>query len=211
MDVIRRVSPEGSFGTAGTNTVAVVTTDSPKAGLQHLRLQLYAPSQSQSQWAMLKLDLSAQAGATNLYLDFWAMRQINDSPSYSDLNLEVSGDGQTWTNVLNTDAPTSYQNYVIDLDAVLAAGGIALDTNVFIRFRQSAIYYTSSIFLDEVRVTRGSPSRILSWHLRSAASKVLCWRTPSLVAWLLKRVFGLSVSRFSVFLATWVIRPARRC
>ncbi len=145
-----------SFGTAGTGTVAVVTTDSPKAGLQHLKLAAHA--ENQNQWATLKLDLSGHTNATDLFLDFWV--RLIDQTSSGQFYVELSGDGQAWRTVWNFDPPASYQNYVMDLDAELAAGSIALDTNVFIRFRQvqqNAYLYGPKyrVLLDEVRVLKG--------------------------------------------------------
>jgi hypothetical protein len=149
-----------SFGTAGTGTVSVVTTDGPKTGLQHLE---FVPDvENQSQWATLKLDLSAQSGATNLFLDFWAKA----TDEYGQFYLEVSGNGQAWRTVLNFNPPTWYQNYVIDLDAELAAGSIILDSDVYIRFRQvrqwAYLGQPFHIFLDEVQVTKGNPTLLLS-------------------------------------------------
>ena len=141
-----------SFVTAGTGIVAAVTTDNPKAGGQHLML---APcEENQSQWATLKLDLGGQTNATDLFLDFWV--KLIDNTSSGQFYVELSGDGQAWRTVINFDPPSSYQNYVIDLDAELAAGSIALDTNVFIRFRQvhQNTYLWGPkyrVFLDEVR------------------------------------------------------------
>ncbi len=149
-----------SFGTAGTGTVAGVTSDSPKAGLQHLRLQAFPADQ----WAILKLDLSAHTNATDLFLDFWARMSL---PDYSgQLRLELSGNGTTWRSVLANRPLAGYQNFVIDLDAELAAGGIALDSDVYVRFRQERqnahACPSHEIFLDEVRVTQGNPTLLLS-------------------------------------------------
>jgi hypothetical protein len=152
-----------SFDSPALGTVSVVTNDGPKSGLQHLRLD--PRSFNQSQWAMLKLDLSAHSGATNLFLEFWIRSQFN-SANYGQTYLEVGGDGTNWRQVMSFDPPGSYQKYAIDLDAELAAGGVTFDTDVYIRWRildqqsLSGSYYR--IFLDEVRVTQGNPTLLLT-------------------------------------------------
>jgi hypothetical protein len=153
-----------SFGTVGDGTVSVVTNDSPQSGSQHL--QLFTDIVNQSQWVVLTLSLTNQAGATDLFLDFWAKTKDWGSPAYSTFYVEVSGDGTNWWQVLYTAPPTSYQNYLIDLGAQLAAGGITPGSNLYIRFRNTQTYlfpgapYT--VFLDQVRITKGSPTFLLS-------------------------------------------------
>lgn len=92
-----------------------------------------------------------QASATNLFLDFWA-RAVN-SPT---LFVDLSGDGATWQNVFSSTLGTGQVNFTLDLDALAAGKSIALDADVYIRFRDRAGYTsTHDLFLDDVRIVRG--------------------------------------------------------
>ena len=154
-----------SFGRdGGSGTVTAVSSDGPKSGGWHLHFNSASFDRNLSQWAVLKLDLSGQAGATNLFLDFWAKLQSGADGASGQSFVEVSGDGQTWRQLLSFDPPTTYQNYVIDLDTNLAAGSIAMDTDVYLRFRRIRQFSNTAyhLFLDEVRITKGNPTLLLS-------------------------------------------------
>ncbi|MCA9139550.1 MAG: right-handed parallel beta-helix repeat-containing protein, partial [Planctomycetales bacterium] len=82
----------------------------------------------------LKLNLQDHSSATDLAMDFFAMRGGTVYGSY--VTLSASGDGETWMNVGNSlDLVTGqFQNYFLDLDSELDAVGIARDSDVYLRF-----------------------------------------------------------------------------
>ena len=98
------------------------------------------------------LDLSSEAGETDLALDFW-LQEVGVFSS-STLELAVSGDGDTWHVVdatLNT-ALNEYTSFHYDLDAVLASQGIALDSDVYLRFTHDSSFYLYDVTLDDVQI-----------------------------------------------------------
>ena len=145
-----------SFTTVLDGTIQPVTSEDPFAGSQHLRFE--SLRSEDSRWATLKLDLSGQTGAEDLFLDFWA-RRSGGGGCPGTFYLEISGDGETWHQVFAGVPPAAYSNYVFDLDAELADGTIEPDSDVHIRFRyQGSRYCDQTIFLDQVRITRGEPT-----------------------------------------------------
>jgi hypothetical protein len=113
-----------------------------------------------SQTATLVIDLSAQSGQTNLFLEFWVKRYW---PYQGTLYLEMSGDGQNWHSILTSDPAENYVQYSIDLDQALAANGIGLNGSVFVRFRHTIgvspyNLIDGNLYLDDVRIVAGNPS-----------------------------------------------------
>jgi hypothetical protein len=90
--------------------------------------------------ATLALDLSSQAGQTNLFLQLWAR---NGSPS-----VELSGDGTNWYSIVSGfTIGATYTEVVLDLDRAAATNNVAFDQDVYLRF--------SNALLDDVRVQAG--------------------------------------------------------
>lgn len=133
--------------------VGAVSTNGPQSEQKHLAFTP-AAARGSNQSASFVVDLSAQAGRTDIGLDFWAKRS-----GYSftgDTLVEVSNDGQQWTTVLTFDPPTEYQRYTVDLDAQ----PLTLDADVYIRFRHTTdtTCCPQTLWLDEVRVVAGDLS-----------------------------------------------------
>ncbi|MHB1034108.1 MAG: Ig-like domain-containing protein [Pirellulales bacterium] len=143
--------PAWSFATTG-NGVWEVTSDSGPRGSYHLRAKLTASSAQNSQEAVLRLDLSGQVGRTDLALDFWAR-----SLTRSDYGLVyLSGNGVDWSRdyPVKPGIAGQYQHYSFDLDAVLAAAGIALDGDVYVKLRHAGSFADELTF-DDIRVGAG--------------------------------------------------------
>ena len=137
---------------SGLGAWEVTGDGDPFAGMFHLRSTqtVEAPA---SQEVVLLVDLSNQAGRTDLALDFYVQLYGNAGDTGS-VTVEVSGDGGAWTTLgqFNPDVQ-HYTNYAFDLDFALTAAGIALDDDVFIKFRHDGNSSADAMTLDNVRVS----------------------------------------------------------
>ncbi|MEZ6129922.1 MAG: Ig-like domain-containing protein [Planctomycetaceae bacterium] len=152
-----------SFATSSDSGLVSLTTDSfPYSGTRHLQ---FTQSGSATEDAILLLDLRNQVSATDLALDFRRQSRVT-SGSANALTVSVSGDGVTWTQMGgslygNVD---DYVNPFYDLDQELAAAGIALDQDIYIRFRHNGNSAPYFMLLDDIRITNrdAAGSRITS-------------------------------------------------
>jgi hypothetical protein len=107
-----------------------------------------------AQEAVLAVDLTGLMPEADLALDF-RMKLDRDSDSGSDfVQLFVSGDGNAWTAVGERLAPVhrQYVRYVLDLKRELADAQIALDGDVYIKFRHEGGSPGDGMSLDDVQV-----------------------------------------------------------
>src|SRR5262249_32994947 len=120
-----------STNAPSNGTIDVTGAENPYLGGYHLRFTNGTANVHTMQEAVLKLDLSAQAGATNLVLDFWLQRSAS-SQFGSTFQLLGSGNGTTWTQLVSfaTGSPGQYLHFVYDLDQLLAGASVALDSDV---------------------------------------------------------------------------------
>jgi len=150
-------STSWSFSTHDTGTALVVTTDGPHGGTQHLKF--VSDIRDADQTATVLLDLSGHEGQTDLWLDFWAKRDVIYTAFSRQTYVEVSADGQAWHQVYSTDPPSSYTHYVLDLDEGIANAGIdlAVDSRVYVRFRHHNIRGSSGdvLYLDDIQMVLG--------------------------------------------------------
>ena len=120
---------------------------------------LFSTYRERTQTATLSLDLSSAAGSTDLFLEFWAAAE---STYPSELHVDLSGDGSVWQNSVYTTVPTTdYALYALDFDEAVASAGVALDGDVYVRFRHYNTPYMplySIVWLDDVRLVSGPPS-----------------------------------------------------
>ena len=146
------VPTQWSLISAGSATIRPVTSDSPHGGAQHLQFDAKVGA-SWSESATVALNLTNLTGRTDVNLDFWAKYA---GGSYGYFYVELSGDGTNFENVWSVSLAATYTNYTLDLDALCAANGIALDGDVYIRFRDYNPGYTVHRgYLDDVRVVAG--------------------------------------------------------
>ena len=133
-----------SFDSTTTNALIFTTNGTPHGGTNHLFF-LHGPMES----ATVKVNMAGQAGQTNLFLSFWAKDDYSGQPFYVDL----SGDGQTWFPILTNYPPAAYVEFALDLDQLAASNGVAIDSDVYIRFRLDIGSY---LYLDDVRIQAGA-------------------------------------------------------
>lgn len=142
-------------GTTIERSVEVSSRDGPHRGKGHLRFAL--EPQSKSVAALFKFNLSALAGRTDVYLDYWIKEIIsNGAPK---LLMEVSGNGTQWTTAVTRNySPSTWTREVVPLGALAAGAGIALDADVYVRITYSdrgASVEDSRLLLDDMRITAG--------------------------------------------------------
>ncbi|MEQ8789709.1 MAG: Ig-like domain-containing protein, partial [Pirellulaceae bacterium] len=139
--------------TSSTGAIDVSSANAPHGGGYHLRMTAPANTGYTSRDATLLLDLESQFGATDLELDFWMQRFAANSGH--SMSLYVSGDGTNWYYAigLNTSAVGVYEHFALDLDEILAAEGVLLDADVYLRIRQSTYYSSSVMTIDDLRVS----------------------------------------------------------
>jgi len=138
------------FNSNWSGTTKVVSTDEPHSGSGHL--EFYPGATYVGRSATLCVDLSSMAGRTDVSLEYWAKRTY----VYGDFTVAVSGDGQSWHTVWSGDPPTYYQQYGLDLDAAASANDIALDGDVYVRFRDYNLQSNGQkAYLDDVRIMTG--------------------------------------------------------
>ena len=142
------------FFTASSGTVFASNANSPH-GNYALRFDQSASSATQT--ASFLLDLSGQAAATDLVLEFWAQQLLNTANS--NIAIQLSGDGFNWQTVSQSVIPgilNTYTYYAIDLDQALATAGIARDTTTYVRFQHTKSGSAASYMtIDDVRVSQG--------------------------------------------------------
>jgi subtilisin family serine protease/subtilisin-like proprotein convertase family protein len=134
----------------GNGTVTAVTSGTPQSGTRHLRFKSDSGSSSTSQYATLAVDLSSMASRDDVMLSFWARRETSSTMLY----VELGGNGVSFQNVWSVSLPAAYTQYTLDLSALALDKGIALDEDVYVRFRHHSGYgYVA--YLDDVRITAG--------------------------------------------------------
>jgi hypothetical protein len=138
-----------SFDSAVIGGLVFSTNTAPHGGTNHLKFTS-GPIES----ATLTVNLSSQAGQTNLFLSFWA-KQNSYLYQLGDFHVQLSGDAQTWHPIPVTDPSTTYTEYVVDLVQAAATNGVALDGDVYIRFVYDYSFSGLSLYLDDVRVMAG--------------------------------------------------------
>lgn len=151
-DVWPPVPAHWAFSPSTAGAVGPVASGTPHSGTGHLRFVHNSGSTYTTDSATLAVDLSTVAAWNNVTLRFWLRKES----TYGDFRVQVSGDGATWRQVLSTDPPTTYSAYTVDLDAEAAAGGFALDGDVYVRFQDYGVS-TYKAYLDDVRITAPSP------------------------------------------------------
>ena len=137
---------------ADAGTISVTGADNPHGGSHHLKFDQTVDNFGLDREAVLRLDLSSRAGATDLSLDFW-MREIGSTGG--SLALAASGDGEDYTAIstsLNTNL-NDYVRFTFDLDQELLSAGITLDGDVYLRFQHHASSGSDDLSLDDVQVS----------------------------------------------------------
>jgi hypothetical protein len=126
--------------TTGTITLS---TSSPHAGNRALVMEDTVDRGSDTAWqeAVLRADLSDPA---KRILDFYVREH---SGTGSTAELAVSVDGNTWQTVYTIPGTTFYEHCAADLDTL----GLALDDEVFIRFRHHS-RYQGGFTWDDIRI-----------------------------------------------------------
>lgn len=121
----------------------------PRSGSRHLLFDSMNPDVAQ--YAVLEVNLSALSNVDGLVLDFWAKRIGSTIGRFC---VDVSGDGTTWTEVFCERPDSAFKNYVLDLDKTLKDAGVALDADVFVRFRHFSLI--QDFVVDDVRILRAA-------------------------------------------------------
>lgn len=132
----------GGFGWLGawqtTNSVEIVTDDSPHIGVRHLRMR---------GWATVSRTLELP-GPTDVEITFWAKAESLEAGDM--VRFEVSKDGETWMPLdswSGADSHPGYRQYHYDLS------GAGFDEGLSLRFRSNMNDPTDYFFLDGVRVS----------------------------------------------------------
>ena len=141
------VPPYWSLVIPDAGTVQATSTGSPHGGSQHLKFS----KSGLEPYATLAMNLGNLVGRTNVVLDFWAKASGSVG---SALAIYLSGDGVTFLHVGSSRLSSSYTEYTLDLDALCASKGIALDSEVYVRFEYWS-YYPYDGYLDDVRIFCG--------------------------------------------------------
>ncbi|MEX2185919.1 MAG: lamin tail domain-containing protein [Pirellulales bacterium] len=128
----------------------------PHSGQHHLRA-VQTESGDSIQEAMLAIDLAGLQSAQNLALDFW-IRRDRDASATGDENygvLELRGGDGVWSKVaMLRPNEGRYTHYAFDLDAALAAAGIAGQSQAFVRLRHYGEEVGDTMWLDDFRVSQ---------------------------------------------------------
>ncbi|MDV6033296.1 MAG: hypothetical protein F9B45_25055 [Phycisphaera sp. RhM] len=143
-----------TFANTGGGTVDLDTASATQTGTTSLRFDTRTNSANVTSDAVLELDLSGVATATDLTFDFW-MKRLNSSTHQGFfMQVDASGDGSTWTTLSPSLQPVGnvWIHYVYDLDQRLVDAGIMLDSDVFLRLRQASYFTTHEAIVDDVRV-----------------------------------------------------------
>ncbi|QEF99461.1 hypothetical protein Mal15_35260 [Stieleria maiorica] len=143
-----------TFAQTGGGTVDLDTASAAHSGTNSLRFDATTNFSNVTSEAVLKLDLSGVASASDLTFDFWMKRLNSSTHAGFFMQIDASGDGSTWTTLSPSLQPVGnvWIHYVYDLDLRLADAGIALDSDVFLRWRQAAYFSSHESIIDEVRV-----------------------------------------------------------
>ena len=147
----------------------VTSQHGPHAGNQHFTMDSTAGTSFSRTELTLTLDLT---GLSDLELSFWA-KEFSDelhSPPASPFvggadfdGVAVSVDGTNWYAIMTYPSSfSSYQEFTIDLDAAIAAHGLAYNGQFKIRFSQydNSSISVDGIALDDIRLTQSGPPEI---------------------------------------------------
>lgn len=144
-----------TFATNSSGTVALDSVSAAHDGTTSLRFDVANDFDfSATSQAVLQLDLTSVSTATDLAFDFWMKRLNSSTATTFFLQVDASGDGTNWTTLSPKLQPEGnvWVNYVYDLDERLEDADIAMDSDVFIRLRQSAYHSTHDVLIDRVQV-----------------------------------------------------------
>jgi Zn-dependent metalloprotease len=134
----------------------LVSGYAPYAGTYSVLLDDLVGDATRSTAALiLTIDL---AGQSDVVLDFW-WREFNDENDPEDGVFISDDNGATWHQVLSFNGDfSSYQHAVIDLDAAVAANGLAFNDHFLIKFQFYDNYPITAdgYAIDEVRVQASS-------------------------------------------------------
>ncbi|MEA3186703.1 MAG: hypothetical protein QOD99_533, partial [Chthoniobacter sp.] len=157
-----------STGTSTFRTL-VTTANTPHAGSYHLTMDSSADGTYERNEVTLALDLT---GKQNLTLKFWACgySDESDGPPASPFTngadfdgVAISRDGVTWHEVQGLRGlTTSYQQFVVDLDAAIGAHGWTYNSTFKIRFNHYDNYgiSTDGIAIDDISIVGTVANRI---------------------------------------------------
>ncbi|WP_372895656.1 Ig-like domain-containing protein [Stieleria sp.] len=148
------VLTDWTFASTGGGTVDLDAGSAARTGTTSLRFDTTSSFSNVTSEAVLELDLSAVSTATDLTFDFWMKRLNSSTDQRFFMQVDASGDGGVWTTLSPSLQPVGnvWIHYVYDLDQRLAAAGITLDSDVFLRLRQASYFTTHEAIVDDVRV-----------------------------------------------------------
>jgi uncharacterized repeat protein (TIGR01451 family) len=173
-----RIEPYWSVSGTGDAAAQVTSRHMPHGGNYHLTLDAGGGRRSRNEFT-LGIDLG---GYTNVTLRFWA-RSFGDEPDgppstpfYVGADFDgvaISEDDLTWYEVqeLRT-TPATYKEYVVDLDAAIAAYGLHYNSTFRIRFNHVDDYQIpfDGLALDDISI-RGVSARRLAVTLPPQAAE----------------------------------------
>ncbi len=149
-DLTRLQGWEFSSGLATTWSITDQT--SPAQGERHLSIRAGQGGRANS--ADIFLDLSPQADATDLSLDFQAKVGRREDVWGTWLTLYASQDGRDWRPLYGLAPTDEYQRYAMDLDQALIQVGIDWSRPIYLRLEQAGeVKVASGMFLDALRVS----------------------------------------------------------
>ena len=173
-----RIEPYWSVTGTGAHVAQVTTLNSPHGGKYQLTLDAAGGQRARNEFT-LGIDLG---GYTNVVLDFWA-KSFGDEPDGpppspfligADFDgVAMSEDGLTWYEVQDLRSiPSTYQEYVVDLDAAIAAHGLHYTSTFRIRFNQVDDFQVpfDGLALDDIAI-RGVGARRLVMTLPERATE----------------------------------------
>jgi len=159
--------------TGAANYRTQVSTYSPRAGTRHLAMDEGGSGTFARNEATLTFNL---VGRTGVQLHFWAVGfgEDNHGPPPSPFpaggadfdGVAISADGGTnWYEVQGLRSLTgTYAPFTVNLDAALAARGLAYSSNFKIRFNQydDSSLGVDGIGIDDILITATAPASLLS-------------------------------------------------
>ena len=160
----------------GTNTfrTQVSASYAPHGGTKHLTMDSSVSGSTARNEATLTVNLAGRTGAV---LKFWAAGYADEasgppsSPFTGGADFDgvaISADGTTWWEVQALRSlPSTYAQFTVDLDAAIAARGIAYNSGFKIRFNQYDDFplTTDGIVIDDILITAAAPAGALTLSL----------------------------------------------
>ena len=171
------LAAEWQANSTSLGRIQVTTANLPNAGTYHVVMDTASSGTYALNEMTLTIDLTGQSG---VYLSFfakdfgdeWSAMPVTFTGSANADGVAISVDGSNWFRAIDLGAflTGAYQQFVVDLDAIMTANSLTYNSTFRIRFQQYDNYYVAidGIAFDDIAVQPATAPAITSTPVTAA-------------------------------------------